>query len=250
MRNIRGFSLVELAIVITIIGLLAASVSVGQKIIAKSRLNSVITEVNQLTSVVRSFALKYEYLPGDLPDAGDIWGTDCDSTPADCNGDGDAIIDGWDDSEAMRSWQHLALGKFIPGIYTGEYGSAMVRGSNVYPSKYSDNAAFMLYNNDRTTTASFGKVYGKAGNILHIGQKDSTNYYEASIFTGLEAQRIDLKMDDGDIDTGIVRARRGLGTTSTDCQSGTENTSPASYNMSSTTVACQMYFFTLDGLGS
>jgi len=250
MSKVKGFSLIELAIVITIIGILAASVSVGQKLIAKSRLNAVVSEVAQLTGIVRSFALKYDYLPGDLQDAGDIWVTDCDATPANCDGDGDGIIDEWNDDEAMRSWQHLALAKFIPGVYTGIYGTSMEAGTNVYQSKYSDASAYMLYSNNRTSTGSFGEVYGKSGNLLHLGNSGANTYYEYAVFTGLEAQRIDLKMDDGDIDGGVVRSRRGIVTTSTECQTGTENTSPASYNMSSSVVACQMYFFTLEGIGS
>ena len=44
----KGFSLVELSIVLIIIGLLIAGVSSGSKLIKQARINSLINELNEL----------------------------------------------------------------------------------------------------------------------------------------------------------------------------------------------------------
>lgn len=71
----HGFTLVELAVVLVVIGLLAGGVLAGRSLIAAAEVRSQISQVEELASAVNSFSLKYSYLPGDLPaDDADLLG--------------------------------------------------------------------------------------------------------------------------------------------------------------------------------
>jgi prepilin-type N-terminal cleavage/methylation domain-containing protein len=72
----KGFTILELSIVLVIVGLLVAGVLGGQEIIKAMKVNSVISKMNEVTAAANSFKLKYDSLPGDMPDASDYWGTD------------------------------------------------------------------------------------------------------------------------------------------------------------------------------
>jgi prepilin-type N-terminal cleavage/methylation domain-containing protein len=61
----KGFTLVELSIVIIIIGFLIAGIAGGQSLIASAKLHSIITEVQSLQTASRVFTEQYGGLPGD-----------------------------------------------------------------------------------------------------------------------------------------------------------------------------------------
>lgn len=64
-RN-RGFTLIELSIVLIIIGLLAGAVLVGRDLIEAAVVRSQITQIEQFQTSVTTFRLKYNALPGDI----------------------------------------------------------------------------------------------------------------------------------------------------------------------------------------
>jgi prepilin-type N-terminal cleavage/methylation domain-containing protein len=65
----RGFSLVELSIVLVILGLLTGGILAGQSLIRAAELRSITTQFNQYVSATQSFRDKYMALPGDMPNA-------------------------------------------------------------------------------------------------------------------------------------------------------------------------------------
>jgi len=64
----RGFSLVELSIVLIIIGLLVAGVSTGSKLIHSAKLRTIITDMQEYQTGLKTFKLTYDELPGDMKD--------------------------------------------------------------------------------------------------------------------------------------------------------------------------------------
>ena len=70
----NGFSLLELSIVLSIIGLIAGGVTVGANIIHAAQLRAVITDINSYTSAMLAFKDKFDGLPGDLTNATEFWG--------------------------------------------------------------------------------------------------------------------------------------------------------------------------------
>ncbi|MGC2854826.1 prepilin-type N-terminal cleavage/methylation domain-containing protein [Novispirillum sp. DQ9] len=65
----RGFTLIELSIVLVIIGLLIGGILQGQEMINNTRLKSTVAQVDAITAAVQTFQDKYRALPGDAPNA-------------------------------------------------------------------------------------------------------------------------------------------------------------------------------------
>src|SRR5271156_1365895 len=64
----RGFTLIELSIVLVIIGLIVGGVLVGRDLIASAQVRSQITQIEKYNTATNTFRAKYGYLPGDIPD--------------------------------------------------------------------------------------------------------------------------------------------------------------------------------------
>ena len=90
--NRAGFTLVELAIVITIIGILIGGVLKGQQLVEQARLASVVTQVNNYRTANSIFRTTYNELPGDMidPDARIVGCTGCKATQQ-TQGDGSVV---------------------------------------------------------------------------------------------------------------------------------------------------------------
>lgn len=63
----KGFSLIELAIVLVIIGFASAIFFAGQGVMQTYKVNSVVTEISYFENAKTSFKEKYGYRPGDVP---------------------------------------------------------------------------------------------------------------------------------------------------------------------------------------
>jgi prepilin-type N-terminal cleavage/methylation domain-containing protein len=139
MKKLQGFSLVELAIVLVILGLLVGGVLSGRSLIRASELRTITTQQQQYVTAAHSFKEKYFYLPGDMPNATQLWGPSSDCTMADsgtltCNGNGDGFVRSLfspndtlggmipmilGNDERYRFWQHLANARLIEGQFDG-----------------------------------------------------------------------------------------------------------------------------------
>lgn len=61
----QGFTLVEIAIVLVIIGLLLGAVFKGQELIAQSKVKNVTKKIDEVRAAVYTYLDKYNALPGD-----------------------------------------------------------------------------------------------------------------------------------------------------------------------------------------
>jgi len=87
-----GFTLVELALVLVIIGLVIGGVMVGQDLIFSAKMRAQIKQVEEIETAYNTFKLKYNCTAGDCPYATQLFGTVVSTSPpryiADGNGDG------------------------------------------------------------------------------------------------------------------------------------------------------------------
>ena len=74
MRRNQGFTLVEIAIVLVIVGLLIGGVLQGQALISSAKSNSIIKKMQSLQTAYYSFQDRYGAVPGDLANASTIIG--------------------------------------------------------------------------------------------------------------------------------------------------------------------------------
>lgn len=205
----KGFSLVELSIVLAIIGLLVGAVIGGQAFIRAAELRSVTTERSRYLAAAIAFQQKYDAWPGDAPNATSYWGTaaNCPGTTlqpstnqATCDGDGDGLIQlSTYSNERYRFWQHLANAGLIEGKYTGVTGpesvnSDSVIGSNVPGSKLG-NAGWTILYYGQTTNALYPNLF--YGNHFTVGADASTTYTYTPALKPEEVWSIDSKIDDG-----------------------------------------------------
>ena len=73
MKKQQGFTLVEIAIVMVIIGLLLGGVLKGQEIITNARVKNVENDFNGVTAAIYSYQDRYRAIPGDDSKVGNRW---------------------------------------------------------------------------------------------------------------------------------------------------------------------------------
>ncbi len=250
----RGFSLVELSIVLVILGLLTGGILAGQSLIRAAELRAVSTEYQRYLSAVNSFRGKYTSLPGDMINATSYWGKDnvnCSGdtgttmVPGTCNGNGngstaDAAGAGLT-GETFQLWKHLALAGLIEGTYTGLSGSGgathTVLGSNSPASKLS-SAGWGTSSLDSTAVPSTTNFQMDYGSHFVFGAQTAANSPRGIILKTEELWNIDTKLDDGRPGRGKVIAQ-GIDT----CTTATAGTQlDADYLLTSSAAACAIRF--------
>lgn len=107
----RAFTLVEVAIVLVIIGLVMGGVFKGQALIDSARVRAVAAEMSGFQAAWLAFTERYRAIPGDFSRADAQ--IDSDARPGNGNGRLDSA------GERAGVWQHLALAGFIKGGYDG-----------------------------------------------------------------------------------------------------------------------------------
>lgn len=260
-----GFTLVEMALVLTIIGIVMGGIVAGRNVLESSRLRQVGIDAQRYMAATKSFQEKYAYLPGDFPTAETEWGTDTGACPADtlnhpkqretCNGNGNGMIgSGYGasfvaNSEPFRFWQHLSGASLVEGSYTGVSGSinndyTVAPGTNSPLTQIKGGGWYVGYVGPKNATADF--YNGEYGHVLYF--MDSTSYvtapYEPQLSTA-QAKKLDEKLDDGLPAMGTLRTFIRASSYSGGCSdnSSASAAGTAAYDLtSSSEKACTMLF--------
>lgn len=187
-KSTDGFSLVELAIVLVIIGLITGSVLKGQELIESAKLRTLIHQIQETRTAVSVFIERYDALPGDFHQAKERIHVDLSNG----NNNGQIEGNGCDlNSEAGSFWHHLQL-------------------SGLMPSLSKPNGALDFGNGLPATKLGGGITvsYGDFNTHIHwfvIGKKNGDKG-DGPLLTPEQAQYIDQKLGNGKGDTGTVRA--------------------------------------------
>lgn len=187
-----GFTLVEIAIVLVIIGLLLGGVLKGQELINSAKIKNFANDFRNVPLFIYGYQDKYRALPGDdaavvahIPTATPA------TTPAGGIGNG-AINGNWDTvtvtDESMLFWQHVRLAGFASG-------STVVAANNTY----------------WPTNADGGRIGIESGSSNFILNTDGVTFLQGSYVVcstgilGRFALQLDTTMDDGNPQTGSMR---------------------------------------------
>ncbi len=114
MRKENGFTLIEIAIVLVIIGLLLGGVLKGQELITSARVRNIISQQDGVKAAFFGFLDRYRAYPGDYGQA-TINIPGC-ATCQNGNNDGQILTNGAI-IESIAVWEHLSKAGFINGSY-------------------------------------------------------------------------------------------------------------------------------------
>lgn len=180
----KGFSLVELAITLVVIGMVIAAITAGSHLMQAAKINKIITELAGYKEAVEHFQLKYKSLPGDIPNATNFW---ADTV----NGNGNEQIAG-DLTERLRAWQHLSLSESINGHYSGtDAGTPDFAISTNVPGSIVKGAYYML-----GYTQVYSSASGQTGNALQLVTTEDNTDPAGGALTAADARIIDKKLDE------------------------------------------------------
>jgi prepilin-type N-terminal cleavage/methylation domain-containing protein len=191
MRSMRsaqsGFTLIEIAIVLVIIGLLLGGVLKGQELIEQSKIKRVVNDFENMTAAIYTYQDRYRFLPGDDPNAAARWTT---------------IVAG------AAATSGNGLGTFAPSTLA----QVLTGGANESGNAWQHLRASGLVNGDMSTAAlsqqpertPFGSNYG-----IGLGAT-AMNFGIVTAFCASlpakAAEQLDRQLDDGNPQTGNIRA--------------------------------------------
>jgi prepilin-type N-terminal cleavage/methylation domain-containing protein len=190
-QNQRGFTLIEIAIVLVIIGLLLGGVLKGQELINNAKVKSYATDFRNIPVQLYGYQDKFKALPGDdalvvthLPTA------TLATTPAGTVGNG--VINGtWDTTtntdESCLFWQHVRLANLGPGSTV----VSCAAGADYWP-KNANGGQIGIQSN-----TAFVTMTGTTNGSYIICSKN---------ILGQFVLQLDATLDDGNPATGSMRA--------------------------------------------
>jgi prepilin-type N-terminal cleavage/methylation domain-containing protein len=197
----NAFSLLELAFVMVIIGLLASSFQFGKTITKNSNLMSLLKQYDKYTSYIGNFRDRYDAYPGDFSSAYDHWPVECGSAEL-CNGDGDERIEAYRESHLV--WLHLQSARLMGGDFSGagdgddntQTAKVNVPKGRLYPVQFS-----VVYYE--------GEEFTQGKNYVIMGAAKSEDIGYGPALTPNDGYYIDEKLDDANPGKGTVLGRNG-----------------------------------------
>lgn len=194
-----GFTLVELAIVMIIIGLLIGGVLQGQQMIANARVTSTVAELEAFEAAMVSFDDMYGELPGDIA-APDDRIPDCAGAPCSNAGDENGEIGDGDPSIALGATELSAVGPQLmaAGLLAGDPGGQFF-------ASIQDVTIVAGFNDGGAPTGDrSGGEFEEAHYV--VTRNEDGEVASTGALRPVEAQQIDAKLDDGDPAAGGVLA--------------------------------------------
>jgi len=176
-NNQSGFTLVEIAIVLVIIGLLLGGVLKGQELINSAKVKNFATDFRNIPLFIYGYQDKYRALPGDDKNAQA-------HVVATTNGNGNGVIDGdWNASsgESFNFWQHVRLAGLAAG-------TTDVSAADYLPRNADGGQIGITSGVNSPITTLKGSYIICSGGIL-----------------GKFAKQLDITMDDGNTATGSMQ---------------------------------------------
>lgn len=218
-----AFTLVELAIVLVIIGLIVGGILTGQSLVKAAEINNTIARLEKTTAAAVTFRGKYGGLPGDLIRARASMFGFVARSGAQGHGDGNDLIEGC-------GWREAALGCETALFWMDLTRAQMISDSFTTANSISDGDSIAA----SVTSPAVMKNYLPAlaprdTAFVHVFPESDRNYYlladmttdasgdiqfgASKAFLPGEAAQLDNKVDDGSPEGGRVRAVSAISAT-------------------------------------
>lgn len=198
-----GFTLIEIAIVLVIIGLLLGGILKGQELINSAKVKSIAGEFKNIPIFLYGYQDKFRSLPGDDGAAAIhlTGGTVCTPAAAGRCAVNNGSIDGpWNalgpapDAESYLFWQHVRLAGFTSGpTNTAAADYLPVNAAGGTMGIQSNNANFTTITSSAASPAAGSAPMSGAYVICSTG------------ILGKFVKQLDTTLDNGDPDTGAMR---------------------------------------------
>lgn len=239
----KAFTLVELAIVLIIIGLITGGVVGAQSLISSANRQKIIRSFNEYQTIYNAFQLEYDGKPGDFNEAAEYWPSQA------VNGDGDGKIE-WSathQGETLDFFEHLYLAEFLSVAYTGENASPsqLTMNVNIPEGPVNSDTGFFIYD-------QLGMLGYDPYNVLSLGgvPSNATYFNGEGAVRPKDAKSIDEKIDDGNYASGRIMFQNHYASeddwTSDSCHSGNRLNTTGNLILSNNNRDCIMFMW-LDG---
>lgn len=197
MKQQKGFTLVEMAIVLVIIGLLLGGVLKGQELIDNSKIKNAMNDIKGVSAAFNGYYDRFRAIPGDDNNGGALFSTRGGSwanIPATASGNADGVLAVTSPFAATADenryfWSHVRAAGLLSGDAAAQIGIPMLP----------KNAFGGLIGVTGGTAAGTG-VYGMPAN---------GKYVCLGSIPGKAARAMDVAMDDGVANTGVMRSASG-----------------------------------------
>lgn len=181
-----GFTLVEIAIVLVIIGLLLGGILKGQELINSAKVKNLANDFRVIPTYIYAYQDRFKALPGDDPAATTHIAAPANATSPGTVGNG--VIEGtWNTTtktdESYLFWQQVRLANLAAG-----------------PTDVND----ATYQPRNAVTGLIG-VSSAVAPYLQIKNMTGTFQICSAGIQGRFARQLDVTMDDGNTQTGSVR---------------------------------------------
>jgi prepilin-type N-terminal cleavage/methylation domain-containing protein len=208
-RSEQGFTLVELAIVMVIIGLLIGGILKGQELISNAKVSSTVTQLKGLDAALNTFQDKYNALAGDMNNTQ----TRLPGGQASENGDGNGRINQLAGAapaagaESTNAFVQLSRADLISGVNV----NGGLAAGGIIPEVKAGGTMWL------GTASNAGAGTGGIATLNANKTYASLNGQTAAVAAGTgaiapdAAAQIDRKLDDGTANTGTVQAVCGAG---------------------------------------
>jgi prepilin-type N-terminal cleavage/methylation domain-containing protein len=189
LKKQTGFTLVEIAIVLVIVGLLIGGVLKGQEMITNAKLKRIESDNAGIAAAMFSYQDRYLQLPGDDSNAGARFDFYINGIAANANGNGNGLIGTGDDWATVDALNVMVVGSAEPSRFFGH-----LRASGLIPGGSGVDTT-------RPSNAYGGQIGIQNGALTIAGHSTIFGQIEGSIARILEA-----RLDDGSPITGRMQS--------------------------------------------
>jgi prepilin-type N-terminal cleavage/methylation domain-containing protein len=232
-----GFTLIELAIVLTIVAILIAGVLQGDRLVSSFRVASTVSYFEKYKAAYDEFQKKYMALPGDLEDASNIISSAVTSSSGSL---GDNKIDySSNNTEQFAAWQQMAAAQLIQGGYsgTGTQTSYNTGSTNTnIPSGPHQQSGFRIYYDSTAETHFISYTRFQAG------CNSANNCETVGVLQPSDSILVDKKMDDGIPNTGKILAVDGNSLSTSNVLSALNCENGSAYALTVVDKACLLKY--------